>query len=215
MSLWSGNKQLLCKVFPSPFGEITSDWFLKLLKEYIKNWEGLAEMFVAKFVMNKLQPLRVDYRLALKIDNGKSLRAYAKKYYEQSLAKTLPKSMEDLMARIEKYARAEEDTKVKKDLGKNQEPTLLQGTAKDPEGVHRQEFEKNCAYHDENGHMTQGCRALKQHLEDLVGWGHLRDLIDEAKTRKEHVNRHKHMDRHRQHHHHFQCHRQMDHELLM
>ena len=28
----------------------------------------------------------------------------------KSLAKTLPKSMEELMARIEKYARAEEDT---------------------------------------------------------------------------------------------------------
>lgn len=76
--------------------------------------------------------------MAPKIGKDESLRAYAKRYYEvfkripecnqevavvsfknglkddclprKSLAKTLPKSMEELMARIEKYARAEEDT---------------------------------------------------------------------------------------------------------
>ncbi|XP_028099145.1 uncharacterized protein LOC114298725 [Camellia sinensis] len=123
MSMWSGNEQLLCKVFPSTFGEITSDWFLKLLKGLIKRWEGWAEMFVARLMMQ-------------------SLRAYAKRFYElynwistcnqelavvsfkndleddcllqQSLAKTLPKSMEDLMARIEKYACEEDDKKSKK-----------------------------------------------------------------------------------------------------
>lgn len=68
------------------------------------------------------------------IDDGESLRVYAKRYYEiynrisafnqellvvsfkngleddcplrQSLAKTLPKSIEDLITMIEKYARA-------------------------------------------------------------------------------------------------------------
>ena len=44
---------------------------------------------------------------------------------------------------------------------------------------------KHCAYHNEDGHMTQGCRALKAHLEDLVRQGHLRDLVDEARTREE------------------------------
>ena len=34
----------------------------------------------------------------------------------KSLAKTLPKSMEELMARIEKYARAEEDTSGNKEV---------------------------------------------------------------------------------------------------
>ena len=44
---------------------------------------------------------------------------------------------------------------------------------------------RHCAYHNEIGHMTQGCRALKTNLEDLVRQGHLRDLVDEAKTREE------------------------------
>ncbi|XP_028118959.1 uncharacterized protein LOC114316506 [Camellia sinensis] len=126
MALRSGNEQLLCKVFPSSFGEITSDWFHKHLKGYVKSWAGLAEMFVACFVTNKLLPLRVDSLLTLKISDGEGLRAYAKRYYEvhnwiracnqeltvvsfkngldddcplrQSLTKTLPKSMEELMA---------------------------------------------------------------------------------------------------------------------
>ncbi|XP_028125312.1 uncharacterized protein LOC114322230 [Camellia sinensis] len=32
---------------------------------------------------------------------------------------------------------------------------------------------------------NKGCQALKQHLEDLMRQGHLRDLIDEEKTREE------------------------------
>ncbi|XP_028081227.1 uncharacterized protein LOC114282689 [Camellia sinensis] len=242
MSLWSGNEQLLCKVFPSTIGEIASDWFLKLPKGCIKNYEGLAEM--------------LDSLLALKIDNGESLRAYAKRYYEvynriptcnqelaivsfknslendcplwQSLAKTLLKSMEDLMARIKKYARVEEDKKTKKvsvvkqekrnDISKRSRGNngidkpkhglrvtqamstvlkisiyrILEKIKKQPyfrapqktsEEYMDRNPGKNCAYHDENGHMTQGCWTLKKHPEDLVRHGHLKDLIDETKTR--------------------------------
>ncbi|XP_028105053.1 uncharacterized protein LOC114304079 [Camellia sinensis] len=51
----------------------------------------------------------------------------------------------------------------------------------------RSSLRKHCAYHNEIGHQTQGYRALKTQLEDLVRQGHLRDLIDEARTRKEHA----------------------------
>ncbi|GMP58624.1 hypothetical protein CsSME_00022225 [Camellia sinensis var. sinensis] len=110
-------------------------------------------MFVASFVTNKLQPLRADSLMALRIGKDESLRAYAKRYYEvfnripgcnqelavvsfknglnddcllrKSLAKTLPKSIEELMARIEKYVRAEEDmpgTKASKQKKRNSPP---------------------------------------------------------------------------------------------
>ncbi|XP_028111216.1 uncharacterized protein LOC114309629 [Camellia sinensis] len=39
-----------------------------------------------------------------------------------------------------------------------------------------------CTYHRDRGHTTQNCRALKQHLEDLVAAGHLRDYIDQDKA---------------------------------
>ncbi|XP_028118786.1 uncharacterized protein LOC114316316 [Camellia sinensis] len=38
-----------------------------------------------------------------------------------------------------------------------------------------------CTYHQDRGHMTQNCKALKQHLGDLVAAGHLRDYIDQDK----------------------------------
>ena len=82
MALYSGNEPLLCKVFPSSFVEIASDWFHTLPKGSVKTWEGLAEMFVTRFVTNKLQPLRVDALMALKITKDEGLRAYAIRYYE-------------------------------------------------------------------------------------------------------------------------------------
>ncbi|XP_028055973.1 uncharacterized protein LOC114260114 [Camellia sinensis] len=45
-----------------------------------------------------------------------------------------------------------------------------------------------CTYHQDRGHMTQNCRALKQHLEDLVAAGHLRDYIDQDKEVSEQGN---------------------------
>ncbi|CAL5430092.1 unnamed protein product [Camellia sinensis] len=49
----------------------------------------------------------------------------------------------------------------------------------------RRNLSRHCAYHNENRHMTQGCKALKTHLEDLVRQGYLRDFVDEARTREE------------------------------
>ncbi|XP_028110711.1 uncharacterized protein LOC114309208 [Camellia sinensis] len=239
IALYSGNGQLLCKVVLSSFGKIASDWFHNLLKGTVKSWEGLTEIFKTRFVTNKLQPLRVDSLLALNISDGESLRAYVKRYYEvfnripacnqelaivsfknglddecplrKSLAKTLPRSKEELMARIEKYAKVEEDTQViktPKQEKKNSSPKRGRGNSgvnrqktglrcaqavttvfripiykvlerirnqpyyrapeKNPIEFMRMSIGKHCAYHNEDGHITQGSRALKSHLEDLV-----------------------------------------------
>ncbi|XP_028069797.1 uncharacterized protein LOC114272328 [Camellia sinensis] len=45
-------------------------------------------------------------------------------------------------------------------------------------------LDKHCAYYNEAGHLTQGCRTLKTHLEDLVRQGRLRDMVDEARIRE-------------------------------
>ncbi|XP_028101781.1 uncharacterized protein LOC114301076 [Camellia sinensis] len=37
-------------------------------------------------------------------------------------------------------------------------------------------------HYQDRENMTQNCRALKQHLEDLVAVGHLRDYIDQDKA---------------------------------
>ncbi|XP_028117730.1 uncharacterized protein LOC114315310 [Camellia sinensis] len=224
----------------------------------MKSWEGLAEMFVARFVTDKSQPLRVDSLLALKISDNKGLKAYTKRYYEvynkilacnkelvvvsfknglddkcslpKSLAKTFSKSMEELIARIETYVRAEEDTQgartlkqerrnsslkrgrgnasvdrqeigaramqavstvfkisIYKVLGRIRNQPYYRAPEKVPGEFMGRSTRKHCTYHNEDGHLTQGCRALKSHLEDLVRQCHLKNLVDKAKTREEHM----------------------------
>ncbi|XP_028102511.1 uncharacterized protein LOC114301743 [Camellia sinensis] len=189
--------------------------------------------------------------MALRIGEDESLMAYAKMYYEvfnriprcnqelvvvsfknglnddymlqNSLAKTFMKSMEELMARIEKYARTKEDmpgTKaskqekrngsLKRDRGNtnfNRQETRLRAAQtvttvfripiyKVLERIRNQSYYraperipdefigrslgKHCAYHNEDGYLTQGCKALKAYLEDLVRQGHLKDLVNKA-----------------------------------
>ncbi|XP_028071749.1 uncharacterized protein LOC114274078 [Camellia sinensis] len=56
--------------------------------------------------------------------------------------------------------------------------------AKMPGDPARRNQTLRCTYHREKGHKTQNCRALKQHLEDLVTAGHLQQWIDVDKTRE-------------------------------
>ena len=41
-----------------------------------------------------------------------------------------------------------------------------------------------CSYHQENGHLTENYRMLKQHLEDLVKEGHLREYVEKIGKKK-------------------------------
>ena len=43
------------------------------------------------------------------------------------------------------------------------------------------------SYHEEKGHRTENCRALKIFLDQLVQDGHLKDFIDQEKTRAKDV----------------------------
>ncbi|GFS42094.1 hypothetical protein Acr_00g0078070 [Actinidia rufa] len=42
-----------------------------------------------------------------------------------------------------------------------------------------------CSYHSEKGHKTKNCRPLKAFLEQLVRDGHLKEFVDNEKTRAE------------------------------
>ena len=41
-----------------------------------------------------------------------------------------------------------------------------------------------CSYHRENDHMTENYRMLKQHLEDLVRKGHLKEYVEDGCAKK-------------------------------
>jgi hypothetical protein len=50
----------------------------------------------------------------------------------------------------------------------------------------RRDPNKYCSYHRENGHMTERCYTLKQHLEELAKAGHLRHYIGEDQRQHYH-----------------------------
>ncbi|XP_028127157.1 uncharacterized protein LOC114323696 [Camellia sinensis] len=142
----------------------------------------------------------------------------------QLLTKRSTTALKDLRARIEQYARLEDDQipievvsaeqiarqKKRTDRGehrgiavnkvdKSKSHEAVMTVFKEPiyrilEKIKREPFfvcppkmlgdparrnqKLRCTYHQDRGHMTQNCRALKQHLEDLVAAGHLREYID-------------------------------------
>ncbi|GFZ09869.1 hypothetical protein Acr_21g0004680 [Actinidia rufa] len=49
----------------------------------------------------------------------------------------------------------------------------------------RQNQRWRCSYHGEKGHKIENCRALKAFLEQLVHDGHLKEFVDNEKTRTE------------------------------
>ncbi|XP_028081084.1 uncharacterized protein LOC114282575 [Camellia sinensis] len=146
----------------------------------------------------------------------------------QSLTKCPAITLKDLRARIEQYARLEDDQilievasveqtarhKKRTDRGehwglmanevdKSKSHKAVVIVFKEPiyrilEKIKREPFfiwppkmlgdpvrrnqKLRCTYHQDKGHMTQNYRALKQHLEDLVAAGHLRDYIDQDKA---------------------------------
>ncbi|GAV77323.1 LOW QUALITY PROTEIN: hypothetical protein CFOL_v3_20794, partial [Cephalotus follicularis] len=42
----------------------------------------------------------------------------------------------------------------------------------------KRDVEKYCRYHRDHGHDTEECRQLKNQIEDLIQWGHLRKYVD-------------------------------------
>ncbi|XP_028079416.1 uncharacterized protein LOC114281164 [Camellia sinensis] len=257
MSLWSRDEALMCKVFPSSLGETRLQWFDRLPTGSIRGWKQLSEEFLARFVSNTKIPKEPDTLFSLRKEQEETLRNYARRYWEeyndleenvcseqmavlsfkhglrsesklrQSLTKRPATALKDLRARIEQYARlednqipievasAEQTARHKKrtdrgehrgiavnEVDKSKSHEAVVTVFKEPiyrilEKIKREPFfvwppkmlgdparrnqKLRCTYHQDRGHMTQNCRALKQHLEDLVAAGHLQDCIDQDK----------------------------------
>ncbi|KAH7840460.1 hypothetical protein Vadar_017266 [Vaccinium darrowii] len=183
----------------------------------------IKEFIPARSVGDSSYPL-ASFKLALPL--GNRLR--------DSLTKRAATSVKELMDRVEKHARIEEDNNrtdvdmvesSPKDNGQKEFKKVRNGGAKYGGGASQNQRERSnpreaintlfkepiykilpkirdepyfawppkmpgdptkrnskwrCSYHKDYGHMTANCRALKQHLEELVIAGHLRDFIDEG-----------------------------------
>ena len=137
MAVHSKNEALMCKVFPSSLGLVAMRWFNGLKTNSIDSYRQLTQAFGSCFVTNSRALRPLSALLLLSMHNGETLKAYLDRYWktynemddnfddfaiitfknslpaEHNLRKSLTgkpaTSMRQLMDRIDKYKRMEED----------------------------------------------------------------------------------------------------------
>nr|XP_023916050.1 uncharacterized protein LOC112027627 [Quercus suber] len=137
MVVHSKNEALMCKDFPSSLGPMAMRWFNGLKTNSIDSYKQLTQAFASRFVTNSRAPRPVSALLSLSMHDGETLKTYSDRYWEmynemndnfddvaistfknglptghglrKSLTGKPTTSMRQLMDRIDKYKRVEED----------------------------------------------------------------------------------------------------------
>ncbi|XP_065618705.1 uncharacterized protein LOC136062916 [Quercus suber] len=137
MAVHFKNEALMCKVFLSSLGPVAMRWFNGLRTNSVDSYRQLTQAFGSRFVTNNRPPRPMSALLSLTMRDDKTLKAYSDKYWEiyneldskyddvaintfknglpmgHSLRKSLTckptTSVRQLMDRIDKYKRVEED----------------------------------------------------------------------------------------------------------
>ena len=137
MAVHSKDGALLCKIFPSSLGPVAMRWFNGLWVNSINSFKELTQAFGSRFVMCSKVPRPLDSLLSLSMREGETLKTYSDRYWEicneidsdfediaistfkiglpneHGLRKSLTgkhvTSVRQLMDRIDKYKRVEED----------------------------------------------------------------------------------------------------------
>ncbi|XP_050249093.1 uncharacterized protein LOC126696383 [Quercus robur] len=137
MTIYSRNEALMCKVFPSSLGPVAMRWFNSLKTNSIDSYKQLTQAFGFRFITNSRVPQPLNSLLSLSMRERETLKAYSDRYWEMynemdgnydnvaistfksglptehCLRKSLTgkpiTSVHQLMDRIDKYKRVEED----------------------------------------------------------------------------------------------------------
>ncbi|XP_030939945.1 uncharacterized protein LOC115964849 [Quercus lobata] len=137
MAVQSRDKALMCKVFPSSLGPMAMRWFDSLKPNSINSFKQLTQAFGSHFITSNRVPRPLDSLLSLSMREGVTLKTYSDKNWEmyneiegnyddvaistfkrglpmehrlrKSPTGKLVTSVRQLMNRIYKYKRVEED----------------------------------------------------------------------------------------------------------
>ena len=137
MAVHSKNKALMCRVFPSNLGPVAMRWFNGLKTNSIGSYRRLTQAFGSRFITNSRTPQPLSALLALTMHEGETLKAHSNRFWEiyneldgkyadvavrtfknglptghglrKSLTGKPATSVRQLMNRIDKYKRVEED----------------------------------------------------------------------------------------------------------
>ena len=137
MTVHSKNEALMCKVFPSNLGQMAIRWFDGLGADSISSFKELTQAFSSRFITCSRIPQPLDSLLSMSMREGETMKAYSDRYWEmfneidgdfddvaistfkvnllakhglrKSLTSKPVTSVRQLMDRIDKYKRVEED----------------------------------------------------------------------------------------------------------
>ncbi|XP_030939941.1 uncharacterized protein LOC115964845 [Quercus lobata] len=137
MAVHSKNEALMCKVFPSSLGPVAMRWFDGLRAGSIDSFKELTQAFGSRFITCSRVPRPLVSLLSLSMREGGTLKTYSDRYWEmfneidgdfddvaistfkfglpaehnlrKSLTGKLVISICQLMDRIDKYKRVEDD----------------------------------------------------------------------------------------------------------
>ncbi|XP_065623593.1 uncharacterized protein LOC136064976 [Quercus suber] len=137
MAVYSRDEALMCKVFPSSLGPVAMRWFDSLKADSINSYQELTQAFGSCFVTCRRVVRLLSSLLSLSMREGETLKAYSDRYWEMfndmegnfdamaldmfklglpidhglrtSLSGKPITNMRQLMDRIEKYKRVEEN----------------------------------------------------------------------------------------------------------
>ena len=137
MAVHSQDEALLCRVFPSSLGPMPIRWFDGLKTNSISSFKKLTQSFCSRFITCSRVPQPLDSLLFMTMREGESVKSYAERYWEmfneidgdfdevaiRTFKVSLPSeyglrksltgkpvtSLRQLMDRVDKYKRIEDD----------------------------------------------------------------------------------------------------------
>ena len=137
MAVYSRDEALICKIFPYSLDPMAMRWFNGLKANSIDSFKKLTQSFGARFITCSRVPLPLGSLLSMSMQDRETLKAYSDRYWElfnkidgsyddvairtfkaglpaeHDLRKSLTSkpvvSVRQLMDRIDKYKRIEED----------------------------------------------------------------------------------------------------------
>ena len=146
MAVHSQDEALLCRVFPSSLGPMPMRWFDGLRTNSISSFKKLTQSFCSRFITCSKIPQPLDSLLSMTMREGEFVKAYAERYWEMfneidgdfdevtirtfkvglppehGLRKSLTgkpvTSLRQLMDRVYKYKRIEDDQQQGKEKAK-------------------------------------------------------------------------------------------------
>ena len=82
MALSRYNDPLMCRLFPSSFGEIALKWFNQLGRRTINSWIQMTEAFVAHFITNSRRTREMNVLLTMKLEDNETIKDYSTRFWE-------------------------------------------------------------------------------------------------------------------------------------